>query len=404
MKKIAVVSTSAAIGSEKGLNRMFFLAEMLAENGFEVDFITSDFHHWSKKHRDKEVIKSYNSKCNVVLLHEPGYKKNVDPRRIYSHYVLARNIAKYLRTQKYDLVYNDIPDNHVSALSAKYAKKNNIPFVIDVEDLWPKAMRMAFNVPVISDICFSYFSHDAKTAYSLSSAVIGSSDCYRDDSLNYGIEIPVKKTVYVGNNLDLFDEGVRQHSAEIQKPENEYWITYAGSLSTSYDIDTLIKSVGYLTNQGEKNVRLIILGDGSLRAEFESLAEPLGEYVSFKGYVSYDVMAAYLVKSDVLVNSLKKNAPQSIVSKIGDYLAAKKPMINTCIDKEFWQKVEHDGFGVNVEPENVKILAEKILFLKNNPELSKEMGEKARKIAEEQFNRKQSYMNIVDLLKSLTNN
>ncbi len=403
-KRIAVVTTSAAIGNEKGLNRMFYLAELLADNGYDVDFITSDFHHWSKKHRDIETVKSTNTKCNIVLLHEPGYKKNVDVRRMYSHYVLAKNIAKYLKTQKYDLVYNDIPDNHVSALSAKYAKKSGIPFVIDVEDLWPKAMKMAFNVPVISDIVFSYFSHDAKIAYSLSSAAVGSSDCYRDDSLNYGITIEKKETVYVGNNLELFDSGAKENFDSVVKPENEYWVTYAGSLSTSYDIDTLIRSIGILREKGEKDIRLILLGDGSLRSEFEKVAEPLGEIVSFKGYVSYDLMAAYLVKSDVLVNSLKKNAPQSIVSKIGDYLAAKKPMINTCVDAEFWQKVETDGFGLNVEPDNAELLAERILFLKNHPEESERMSEIARKIAEEQFDRKKSYMKIVRLIDSLINN
>ena len=49
-------------------------------------------------------------------------------------------------------------------------------------------------------------------------------------------------------------------------------------------------------------------------------------------------MAAYLAKSDILVNSFVKKAPQSIVTKIGDYLAAGKPMINTCMSPEFRQK------------------------------------------------------------------
>ncbi|MBR4319634.1 MAG: glycosyltransferase WbuB, partial [Oscillospiraceae bacterium] len=96
--------------------------------------------------------------------------------------------------------------------------------------------------------------------------------------------------------------------------------------------------------------------------------------------------------------------PQSIVSKIGDYLAAKKPMINTCVDAEFWQKVETDGFGLNVEPDNAELLAERILFLKNHPEESERMSEIARKIAEEQFDRKKSYMKIVRLIDSLINN
>ena len=90
------------------------------------------------------------------------------------------------------------------------------------------------------------------------------------------------------------------------------------------------------------------------------------------------------------------------MSKIGDYLAAGKTMINTCIDPEFWKKVEDDGFGVNVEPENPQALAEVILELSKNPLKTQNMGEKARIIAEEQFNRATAYMKIVKMIDELT--
>ena len=50
-----------------------------------------------------------------------------------------------------------------------------------------------------------------------------------------------------------------------------------------------------------------------------------------------------------------RKAPQSIVTKIGDYLAAGKPIINTLASPEFRKKVEHDGLGRNIiaeDPEN----------------------------------------------------
>ena len=60
-------------------------------------------------------------------------------------------------------------------------------------------------------------------------------------------------------------------------------------------------------------------------------------------------MAAYLCASDIVVNSLVKSAAPSIVTKIGDYLASGKPMVNTGSSPEFRSKVSADGFGVNVE-------------------------------------------------------
>ena len=92
-----------------------------------------------------------------------------------------------------------------------------------------------------------------------------------------------------------------------------------------------------------------------MKEELEELANTRQIYnVEFVGYAPYGKMAAYLKQSDVLVNSFVKKAPQSIVTKIGDYLAAGKAMINTCMSPEFREKVEADGFGVNIMPEDEK--------------------------------------------------
>ncbi|MFR7755322.1 MAG: glycosyltransferase, partial [Bacteroidales bacterium] len=122
------------------------------------------------------------------------------------------------------------------------------------------------------------------------------------------------------------------------------------------------------------------------------------ELVTFNGYVDYRIMAAYLAKSDILVNSLIKGAPQSIVSKIADYLCAGKPIVNTGESEEFRDKCTHDGFGVNVEPENAIELAGAIVALAHDDALREQMGARGRAIAEEQFNRPIAYREIVELV------
>ena len=37
----------------------------------------------------------------------------------------------------------------------KYCEKNNIRYIIDVQDLWPEAFKLCFHVPVISNILFA---------------------------------------------------------------------------------------------------------------------------------------------------------------------------------------------------------------------------------------------------------
>ena len=77
-------------------------------------------------------------------------------------------------------------------------------------------------------------------------------------------------------------------------------------------------------------------------------------------------------------------------------------MINTCMSPEFREKVEKDGFGINIMPEDVTILADAIEKLYEDNAGREEMGRKARKIAEEQFDRPESYKKIIELIEELT--
>ena len=403
-KKIAVISMGVKLNGEKGYSRFRYIGDFLSDAGYQVDLITTTFQHWEKAQRDIDAIKKEDYKFQLKFIYEPGYRKNIDLRRIRSHSIAAKNLTKLLEKEgDYDLIYCEIPPNDVALAAAEYAKKKGIPFVPDVNDLWPEAMRMVLDIPVVSDILFYPLQRDAEKVYSLVSGIIGTSDEYRDRLLkNQKLDVP-RKTVYVGNEIAEFDRGVEKYGPEIQKPEGEFWVSYAGTIGTSYDIRTMVLAGKELLDRGMSQIKFKILGGGPLKDELENLAKEQGcVNVEFVGYAPYPKMAAYLAKSDILVNSFVKKAPQSIVTKIGDYLAAGKPMINTCMSPEFRQKVENDGFGINILPEDVKILADAIAELYEDRDGCRIMGEKARKIAEEQFDRPESYKKIIELIEELT--
>ena len=403
MKKIAIIASDVAMPGEKGLKRMHYLAGLFAANGYATELITSDFQHWEKAHRTKEAMRTAREQADfaITFLHEPAYSKNVDLKRIVSYRILARNLRNYLDGKQYDAVYVLIPDNHLAAVAGVYAKSRGIPFIVDIEDLWPEAMRMVFDVPVVSDALFSYFTVNARKAYSLADAVVGSSDCYRDEPNKYGIEVPLRKTVYVGNDLAQFDKAVADNADTIDKPEGDFWLIYAGTIGASYDLATLVKAADMIAGKGIGNIRTLILGDGPQRPELEAMAASTKADIRFTGFLPFEEMAAYLSRSDITINSLVAKAAQSIVSKIGDYLAAGIPMINTGLDREFCDKVAEDGFGVNVKPEDPDALAEAILALYQDPERRARMGRTAREIAEREFDRANTYPGIIAMVDSL---
>lgn len=402
--RIAVVTLGVKLGDEtRGYTRFRFIADALVQAGFEVDLITTNFQHWEKAHRDTSNPSYQSQAYRVVFINEPGYKRNLDLRRLYSHRVAAKNLKTYFEENigEYSLIYAEIPPNDVARVCAEAAHAAFIPFVVDVNDLWPEAMRMVLNIPLVSSLVFYPFKRDARIAYRLCAAAVGTSDEYAHRPLQDRERPCSTHTVYVGTDLKAFDAGVRSCADEIDKPENELWVTYAGTLGASYDLSTLIQASALLDTRLPQ-LRLMILGDGPDRRRLEREAADFRAPVRFCGYQDFPHMAAWLSKSDIVVNSLVRSAAQSIVTKIGDYLASGKPMINTGLNSEFCAKVEQDGFGVNVEPENPEALAQVIEHLAGSASKRKIMGMRARQIAENQFDQNTSYATIVKLVQSLT--
>ncbi len=421
-KRIAVVTMGVKLGDEtRGYTRFRFLSEMLVEHGFDVDLITSSFQHWEKAHRDTSKSCYQGLPYNIVFIDEPGYQKNLDLARIKSHHQAAKNLRAHFEANpgRYSLIYAEIPPNDVARVCAEFADEQGIPFVADINDLWPEAMRMVVDVPVVSDIAFYPFARDAKVVYQLLSGAVGTSDEYAERPAADRTEPYRRETVYVGNDLKAFDEGVRENLGSIEKPTDEVWATYAGTLGASYDIATLIRAaallekrrVQYLAHTGAEGttsmrrpfpaLRVKILGDGPDRAQLEELARTENAPVDFLGYQDHACMAAWLNASDITVNSLVKSAAQSIVTKIGDYLAAGKPMINTGSSPEFRGKVTADGFGLNVEAEDPEALADALEELARTPSMRKIMGARGRAIAEKEFDQRTSYLAIVNMVRNL---
>lgn len=114
--------------------------------------------------------------------------------------------------------------------------------------------------------------------------------------------------------------------------------------------------------------------------------------------LEYGEMIGKLSSCDIAVNSITKNAAQSIVNKVGDYAASSLPVINNQENEEYKNLVNDYQIGFNVANSNPYEMAEKIEILYKDKELCKKLGKNNRKLAEEKFNRKESYKEIIKII------
>ena len=396
MKRIAIVSLGYLwFPCEPGPSRFFQIANTFVKAGWEVTCVTTSFQHFRKQPRNREEILEQGYPFRIEFIDTPAYEKNVSFARARSNREAEKNLRQYLELHldEFDAVYVSIPANNIAAMVTDLCRARNIPAVVDVEDLWPEAMVMVVKNGFLRNLFFGSFRRDADRAYQNASGIIGTSEDYTDRAFQVRPRDIPAETVYVGCDLAAFDAGVEAHRAEIKKPEGEFWVTYAGSISTSYDIGNLIEAGRLLTADG---VHVQILGTGLQAEELQEASRELPN-IHFWGYVAYPKMAAVLAASDVLVNSFVQGAPQSIVNKVGDYLAAGRPMINTLENPVFCRLIEENAVGVNVAPGQPEKLAGALQLLRADSDVRARMGQKARALAEERFDRATGYQKIVSL-------
>lgn len=402
-KKIAIISIMYFwLPEESGPSRFYYIANTLAQKGYDVEVITGSFEHFDKKQRDKNMLKNANIPFDITVIDMDGYKKNIDIRRLLSYRKATRKYIEYLNEHKeeYRAVYCSVPPNDLAAAVAKFCNENDIPFIADIEDLWPEAMEMALsNIPG-KRILFSPLRRDAEKIYKYASAAVGTSDEYTARAYkNNGRTNMLHRTLYVGSDLEVFDQGAKDHMHEIMKPDNEFWATYAGSIGNTYDIENLIQAAKCIKEKGYESIKIKILGNGVLKEDLEKLAQKLGcDNVEFLGYQPYEMMAAYLVKSDIALNMFAKGAPQSIVNKVGDYFSSGKPTVNTLESNEFMNMISSYDVGVNVRPGQADELASAIISFYNDPLKCEKQGHNARELAEKKFDRKTSYQIISEVI------
>ena len=389
---ILIISEFCEDFSKTDNDRFFYLAKMLTgivgdrKCHDTVEIITSSFRHTTKSHRNTTAEKW---PFKITFIDEPGYPKNVCLQRFLSHYVWGKNVLKYLekRSKKPDVVYCAVPSLTGPNLVAKYCEKENIRFVIDVQDLWPEAFQMVVNIPVVSNIAFAPFKVIANGIYKRADAICAVSDTYCERARSVNHKVNATTTVFLGTELATFDRYAAENPV-LEKKKDETWLAYCGTLGSSYDLTCVIDALQTLNNPC---LQFIVMGDGPKLEEFKDYAKSKNVRAVFVGRLQYNAMCSLLSACDITVNPIAHMAAQSIINKHADYASSGKPVVSTQESSEYRKLIEVYNMGFNCKNNDALDLAEKLKRLVEDQTLRLEMGKNARRCAEELFDRSTAY-------------
>lgn len=358
-----------------------------------MTLVTSRFCHFTKSQRlgspDLEGVE-------VVLLDEPGYRRNVGIERYRSHAVLCRNFARWLggQTGAFDLVYSAYPLIETNLILARHLKGSPVPLVIDVQDLWPEAIAGPVGglAGPLGRAVLAPLTARANRAYRAADAIVAVSQSYLDRANLRHLPADRAAVVYIGADRLWFDPETPPEMPVMGAPLRA---VYLGTLGGSYDIETLLHAA-----VRTDAARIELIGTGPHEARLRALARQIGAPVVFHGALPYAQAMTQATQADVALNAIAGTALQSITNKLSDYICAGLPVLSSQTSPEV-QTLLATGAGVSYPPGDAGALARALEALAAEPAHLPTMRKASRALAQRSFLRATSYERIAGLVAEL---
>jgi glycosyltransferase involved in cell wall biosynthesis len=165
-----------------------------------------------------------------------------------------------------------------------------------------------------------------------------------------------------------------------EKAADSKIVLMGGRKDAVKDFDTLFNALNLVYEKDEK-VCLWLVGNYNNFEEIKEKIKLPKEQVGCFGMVKTGDLPAYYKTADLFVSSSKS---ESLGKMSIEANACGKPVISTATTGA--KEIIQDGVnGFLVPIGDAKKMAEKIIYLLNNPELAKQMGENGRKIVMEKY-------------------
>lgn len=338
-----------------GSNACKYILKEFANKDLDVDVVTSS----SSKTFEMEKI---GDTVNIYKL--PINKKDIHywtQREIITYSWKANKfIKKLMEEQEYDVchAFFGIPCGAIS-----YLLRKKIPYIVSLR---------GSDVPGFNDrfgFQYVFLKPIIKTIWKRAGAVVANSEGLKELAL---LTSPDQEISVIYNGID-----VSEFKPDFNRTNdgNGLRIVCVSRLIERKGIKYLIEAIGKLR---DKNVKLVLVGEGNQEEELKKLAHDLGisNMVDFKGYISHDNIANIYKNSDIFVlPSLNEGMSNALLEGMASGL--------TVIVTDTGGTVELvDGNGIIVPMGDSEAIVEAIRRIMEHPDERKRMNIKSREIAQ----------------------
>ncbi|MEX0362585.1 MAG: glycosyltransferase family 4 protein, partial [Allomuricauda sp.] len=245
-----------------------------------------------------------------------------------------------------------------------------------------------------------------KTIYVNAEHVVALSPGMEDGVIKRGIAPEEVSMIPNMSKIDVYWNREKNDAfcKELGLNPNSFKTVYFGSMGLANGMDFIIEGIKHLKDNPE--IEFVFMGGGATEPILKAKCEKLGiQNAHFLGGFGLKELSEIVNLCDVSMVTfadipiLATNSP----NKLFDSLSAGKPII---VNSPGWTKdmVEKYECGVFVNPKNPEDLANQITFLKDNPEVCKNMGLNARNLAETKYDKSILCKEFAEVVNSVSEN
>jgi glycosyltransferase involved in cell wall biosynthesis len=381
------------------LYRVGILAEELAKRGHNVTWWTGNTYHQKAIQRsDKtEIHELKKQSYRLILLNGMLYPQKFSIKRVINHFQNAWEFKKLSKTQdKPDVIFCCYPPIELGYSVSQYAKRNNIPIIVDFRDKWPDVIEEALSTPkkIAGFPLLLYWRTAQKYIVRNATAITGISSAFIDWALSKAKrpkseqDIPFHLAVNPATppKPEIKDAHNFWDQHNIIEKESQVIGCFAGMLSERYDLFSLIKGALLLNEEERQNIKIVLCGVGDAEDTLKELAGD-APHIHFAGWRGAAELYTLLRRSDFgllpyySTNDFKISYP----NKLGEYFSAGLPVLS-CLKGISGDLITEHDIGLMIEEGSADSYANAFRHTINNKAELKDMAPKAKTIYDQMFN------------------
>lgn len=370
--------------SQPGATRSYWVSQKLKERGDRITMLTSTSTVKDNENKGRVCVDG----IDVIYLEIPYHGTMSIRERMLAFVKFAFHSSRWaLKIKNIDLVIATSTPLTVGipALVLKWFR--GTPYIFEVRDLWPEVPIQMGGLK--NKVAIKLARWLEKTIYNNARHIIALSPGMQEGVVEKGIAPSKVSMIPNMSKPDAFWPRPNNKAVihQFGLKEDTFKVIYFGALGLANSLDVIVQAARILKE--DPSIEFIFAGGGGFENELKKQCQNLQlPNVSILGNFPMKTLSEIVNLADVSLVTfmnlpiLATNSP----NKLFDSLSAGKPVI---VNSAGWTKdlVEENNCGLYVKPDDPADLAEKIITLKNNPDLCVEMGRNSRRLAENKYDK-----------------